>query len=545
MPDGLTRSFLGAGLALALSACSGGLIGGSPGPSASPSPTASPTPYVASTSSLRRLSRAELDATIRDVFGDDSAPSARFLGEDEITPFDNDATAKEPSRALIDGLDALGAAVAERVLADPQARTRLLPCTPASPGDATCFRELTGQLARRALRRPLAADEVDRYAPLLAFATEASPHWTPSFDIAVALLIRSLVLDPEFVHRVERRTPTTTAGVGALDGPSVASRLSYLLWGTAPDDALLDAAEQGTLATPAGRKAAAERLLRDPRARTQLRRFHAMWLGYRTLPHPATLTRAFQTETSALVDRVVFEDARDYLDLFRLDETWLDATLATHYGLPAPATASGAWVHYPADSQRAGILGHGSVLAAFSKFTDTSPTQRGILVRSRLLCQPITPPPPTVMADAPPGDGTAACKKDRYLAHVGSGSCAGCHSQMDPIGFGLEGFDIAGRARAHDDGKPQCLIDGTGALPGAGAFRGPRELSERLIASGQLEPCVVKQVLGFALGRPVGADEQGLVDTLLTRWRGEGRSLQALLVEYIGSEAFALRKEGV
>jgi hypothetical protein len=315
-----------------------------------------------------------------------------------------------------------------------------------------------------------------------------------------------------------------------------------LLWGAPPDDALLDAAEAGALATPAGRRAAATRLLADPRARDQLHRFHAMWLGYRTLPHPASLTRAFQAETEALIDRVVFEEQRSYLDLFRLDETRVDAALAAHYGLPAPAGGAG-WVRYPTDARRAGILGHGSVLAAFSKFTDTSPTQRGILVRTRLLCAPVAPPPPTVMADAPPGEGTNACKKDRYLAHMGSPSCRGCHAQMDFIGFGLEGFDVAGRARVHEDGRADCPIDGQGELPDGTRFNGAAELARTLADGDTLDACVVRHWVAYTLGRATTGDEDALLGALVARFRADGHRLDQLLLALVEREAFALRQE--
>src|SRR5205823_459887 len=154
---------------------------------------------------------------------------------------------------------------------------------------------------------------------------------------------------------------------------------------------------------------------------------------YRAIPQPPELTSAFNRETTALIDRVVFDKPQSYLNMFTFSETRLDDFLADHYGLPRPPGGDG-WVAY-GDSGRAGILSHGSVLAAFSKFSDTSPTQRGKFIRTRLLCQEIPKPPPTVKADQPPGDKDAVCKYDRYLQHRTSSSCASCHDQMDPIGF--------------------------------------------------------------------------------------------------------------
>lgn len=266
-----------------------------------------------------------------------------------------------------------------------------------------------------------------------------------------------------------------------------------------------------------------------------------MWLGYRAIPHPPALVAAFSAETNALIDRVVFDERSSFLDLFTLDETFIDDSLAEHYGLPHPSASPG-WVPY-GDSGRAGILSHGSVLAAFSKFTDTSPTQRGIFVRTRLMCQTIPKPPANVNVDQPPGDDDADCKYDRYAAHRATESCANCHNQMDPIGFGLENFDIAGQYREHDDGKPQCLIDGQGDLPGYGAFSGPAELGRLLVDSGVLADCAVEQYLSFALGHRTGASDEAAVTQHRARFTDTSEAFDELILGFVESDAFALRKE--
>jgi hypothetical protein len=280
--------------------------------------------------------------------------------------------------------------------------------------------------------------------------------------------------------------------------------------------------------------------LRDSRARAQLARFHAMWLGYRAIPQTPQLAAAFSRETSALLERVIFDERRDYLDLFRFEQTYLDATLAEHYGLPRPS-ATNDWVSY-GTSGRAGILSHGSVLSAFSKFSDTSPTQRGIFIRTRLLCQTIGSPPANVMVDQPPASLDSPCKSVRYASHAG-GSCASCHRQIDPIGFGLERYDIAGRYREHDDGLAQCAIEGKGELPGVGVFSGPGELGKLLIESGQLERCVVRQYLTFALGRSLGAADTKGLEALNSSFVENQKSFLDLILDLIESDAFVLQKE--
>lgn len=498
--------------------------------------------YLASESVARRLSRAELDNTLRDVLGDDTSPASQLLPEDPFAPFDNDYTQQLASGALVDTLERLSEEVALRVLADSTLRGQIVPCSPTGPDDAACLRQVITNLGRRMLRRPLGDAEIDTYMAFQDFATEDNPDVDNGFDTAVELVIRALVFDPEFLYRIEVGTPTATAGVFALDDYEVATRMSYLVWGSAPDDALLEAADRAELGGIDGRRTQVQRMLSDSRARDQLHRFHAMWLGYRVIPHPPELTRAFDMETTALLDRVIFDEPQSYLNLFTSTETYLNDMLADHYGLPHPSGGEG-WVDY-GDSGRAGLLSHGSVLASFSKFSDTSPTQRGILVRTRLMCETIPPPPLDVIADKPPGgEMDAVCKEDRYSMHRTATSCAGCHSQMDPIGFGLENYDMAGRYREHDEGMPECTIAGQGELVPYGTFSGPAELGQLLVDEGIIESCVVKQLFAFALGRSLQSEEQAAADALTTQFAGADHQLAALIEDYVTSDAFALRKE--
>lgn len=495
-------------------------------------------PYVASDSVARRLTRAELDNALRDLLGDTARAATTLLPEDPFSPYDNDYTGQAASGALIDSFSSLADDVAARIVSDPDLLSGMMPCTPSGPGDSACFRQLVEQLTQRAFRRPMETSELDVYMALLDFATEDNPDVDNDFDTAVELLLRAVIMDPEFLYRVEAGEPTDDDRIFQLNDYEIATRMSFLLWGTIPDDALWADAEAGRLTDAEGRRSVLTRMREDPRALEQLRRFHAMWLGYRVIPHSPELTAAFNRETGALIDRSVSEGS--YLDLFTSDETFIDDTLAAHYDLPAPGTET--WVSY-GDSGRAGLLSHGSFLSAFGKFTDTSPTQRGILIRTRLLCQEIPPPPPDVMADQPPGDDDALCKYDRYEQHRSSPSCNGCHGQMDPIGFGLENYDLAGRFREHDDGLPDCTIEGQGEVPPYGSFSGPAELAQLLIDSGELERCVTSQFFSFAVGRELKANEEQAVDALTEDFVGAGTAFGELLEAYVSSEAFGLRKE--
>lgn len=500
-------------------------------------------PILAAESGARRLTQVELDNTLRDLVGDDTGPASRLLNEDEFRPFDNDYTIQQASDALITSLELLAEQAAERAVADPTRRAALVPCTPASAGDEACFREFLESFLPRAFRRNVSDDDIDPYIPLLTFATEDNAVVDNDFYTAVQLAISATLQDPEFLYRVEEGSEDDTAGILALDGYELASRMSYLLWASMPDDALFAAAAAGSLESPQGRRSEALRMLDDPKARAQLHRFHSMWLGYRSIPQSPELVEAFNRETSALIDRVILDEPGSYLRLFTMDETFVDDVLADHYGLPRPSDGQG-WVSYEGTG-RAGILGHGSLLGAFGKFEDTSPTQRGILVRTRLMCEDVPRPPPNVDTDQPPQSAMdALCKYERYAEHRDqSSSCAGCHSLVDPIGFGLENYDMAGRYREHDDGMPECMIEGAGEIVGVGSFRGPGELSQLLVDNDYVDACAVQQFLTFALGRQTTEYEAELQAQMIDAFRTGGHDFKAFIVDFVASDRFARRAE--
>jgi len=497
---------------------------------------------TASASVARRLSRGELAHVLRDVLGDDTSAPANFLNDDVYRPFDNDYTVQVASSALIESLEALAEDVAARAVL-PANRGKIVPCTPTGPGDAACLKSTIQSVGLRLYRRPLSDEQVSAYLTLQSYATETNADVPHDFYTAVNLVLRSMLQDPEVLYRIETGTPTGEAGIFKLDSYELASRLSFLLWGSGPDDALLDSAKAEQLLDPSARSEVAVRLLAHPNARAQLERFHAMWLGYRAIPASAELATAFNLETSKLIEKVVFDQPSSYLDLFTSPKTYVNATLAAQYGLTAPASGEG-WVSY-ADDKRAGILSQGSVLAAFSKFSDTSPTQRGIFVQTRLLCNKVLPPPPTVNVDQPPAAPDKVCKLDRYDAHRTLDSCKGCHGQLDPIGYGLENYDMGGKYRTHDDAHPECILPDKGELPGYGEFSGPGQLARLLVDSGQIEACFMQHLMTYAIGRELRSEEAAAKDALLASFKADGYSLQQLLTHYVSDDRFGLRQEEV
>lgn len=486
---------------------------------------------------LRRLSRTEMDHTLRDLLGDDTDPGTRFLPEDVIDPFDNDFTNQAVSTVLVESIETMANDIATRLVQDPTRRQLVVGCEPTGPADASCMEDFVGRVGRRALRRPLTTEEIEGWTQLgLDFAAQRS-----DFYEGVDTVLRVLLQHPSFIYRVEVGTPTAEPGVFRLDGYEVATRLSYFVWGTTPSDDLLDEAEAGGLDSPAQVAELARTMLDDPRARERIDRFHAMWLGYYALPHEAALTTSMRRETRALLDDVIFDDPRSYLDVFAAGGSYVDDTLAELYGLPAPGSDEPTWVDYGAIG-RQGLLSHGSFLSVAARFGDTSPTQRGLLIRTRLLCQAIPPPPPDVDVDNPPEGGDAECKIDRYEEHRSNGSCNGCHELVDPVGFGLEQYDQMGRFRTAEADNPQCEITGEGRIDGQ-PFSGPAGLADYVMDNELLDSCMVHQLYRMAMGHQVGFEDLRYVNDLLTRFRGEGHRFDAVVLALVEDEAFSYRRE--
>ncbi len=511
--------------------------GGQPTPGAGE--TTPPPVATAAVTGLRRLSRSELDTTLAELTGDESHLALALLPGDDPNPFDNEYARQTASAVWLEAVEKVAARVTSEALADPKRRALVVPCEPSSDDDLTCLSAVIKTFGAKVLRRPLEAAEVTELESLHALARQRG-----GFDTSVGLVVQRLLLDAEFLFRVETGAPVESQpGVFALTQNELATRLSFVLQGRAPEAWLLDAAAAKDLASADGLRAAATRLMAEPAGRAQVERFHAMWLGYQSLPFDAALSEAAFTETSALVRKVVLDDRADYAQLFTADQTYIDDDLAAHYGLPATGTAGFHWVKYGV-SPRRGILSHAALLANGVKASDTSPTRRGKWVRNRLFCQEIADPPPNVNADVPPaGASGVVCKKDRYRAHSTLAACASCHSQMDPIGFGLEQYDRTGAFRAAEVDHPECAIAGDGELAGVGAFNGPGGLGALMVQSSTFESCVVKQVFRFSHGRRELASDAGLLAHLDRAFKDSGRRFDAVLLALVTHPTFAQRME--
>jgi hypothetical protein len=513
-----------------------------------------PELHVAETG-LRRLTAYEYDNTVRDLLGFAPGASAAALPEDapdpeKDYPFDNDYESQAPSLAMVEGTESLAIELGERIAADESARSALLGCEPTGPGDAACVRSFVERFGRRVFRRPLATEEVDAFVALQAFGVEADDFW-----LGVETIVTALFLSPHFVYRVEiGEALPDEPGVFRLTPYEIATRLSYFLWATTPDDALLDLAASGGLASSEQIREVAARMLEDERGRAQVQRFHAAWLHYEALPVDGALGDAMLRETEALVDRAAFGD-EGWTLLFTSPETFVDDALASHYGIPSPGSDAG-WVRYD-DGDRGGVLSHGAFLSAVGGAgEDTNPIERGKVLTSYLLCRPIPPPPPDVPPLPEPAD-EHDCRITRLREVHATGGCAGCHQHMDGIGYGLEQYDGLGRFRTSEFGRPTCELDGAGTYPETeqgpeDSFRGPGELGALMVERGEVQLCAATQLFRFAMGRSVRQSVAGLraihgedlafVEALGQRFT-EGGSFEAMILDLVSSEVFTHRVE--
>ena len=486
----------------------------------------------------RRISVHEYSRILADVLLDRAGVRTTRV-EDTKTGYDNDV-ARQPlaSPTYIEETEQAATEAAKRFVANPAAWAALVPCTPTGASDGACLGQFVGKVGRKLLRRTMTREEIDRYvSALLPFAVEKN-----DFKVGAELVVRTLLQDTEFLYIVQTTRPIPgSPGVVALTGPSRASALSFFLWGTTPDDALLDKGESGELDAPARVAETAAAMMDDPRAKGQIDRFVAMWFGYERNP---AMTAELADEMNHVIERAVFERDADIVTLFTGTETYLpNEALASFYGLPAPPPGGG-WVPYGATG-RAGILSTGAVLTMGAKGADTSPTQRGKAVMDKVTCTPLERPANVNVDEPPAAPNNSPCKVDRYKAiGASSPSCAGCHAILDGVGLGLEAYDLKGRFRANDDLNPQCAIPGQGELPGVGQFKGPGELGTILANSGKLDSCIVKQVFRYGLAREESVvDDEATMASLMKRFSADKRSMKKLIVALVSSSTFLTVKE--
>ena len=431
---------------------------------------------------------------------------------------------------------------------DTPSRQRILTCRPATAGEErACAEEILSTLARRAYRRPATAADLDT---LLEFYEEGRA--AGDFDAGIEMALRRLLVSPEFLFRIER-DPEGAAPNAAyrISDPELASRLSFFLWSSIPDDELIEVAADGALRDPGVLERQVRRMLADPRAEALVTNFAAQWLYLRNLPAVSpdfivfpdfdeTLRRALREETELFFDSIIRED-RSVLDLLTADYTFLNERLAKHYGVPNVYGSHFRRIDLPPGSPRGGLLGQGSILAVTSYATRTSPVVRGKWILENLLGTPPPPPPANVPPLSDEGSDAVLSMRERMVEHRRNPVCASCHAIMDPIGLSLENFDAIGRYRNRTAGFEP--LDVEGSFPDGTTFDGAGGLRETLLdRSDQFVRTLASKLLTYSLGRAVEHHDMPAVREIERDAAGDGYRFSTLILGIVKSAPFQMRR---
>lgn len=518
-----------------------GVGGGAPGPTEMASCPAQPVPRTP----LRRLTRFEYQNAAADLLKVDVS-AAQELPADEITSsFDNNAGVLTVSALHAEKYVLVSEKLAKLAVQDV---AKLTGCG----GDEACASHFARRFGRRAFRRPLT--DADEQALLTAYRA-GSVGGTHAEGIEV--MIRAALQSPDFLYRLELTSPTDERAQVPLSQFELATRLSFLVWGSGPDDALLDAAERGELASKARVAELARAMLAEPRGRAAVTNFFEQWSGTRRLATTSKSSTAFPSFTPALrdamaaelpafVEHVLWSGDRSVRALLTTPSAFVNTPLAEVYGVAAPAASSAglALAQLPVEQGRSGLLTQAGFLAVQGHPDQTSPVLRGKFVRAMLLCEPPAPPPPDVDISLPElTEGATA--RERLAAHQAAGaSCSGCHALMDPIGLAFESFDAIGRHRETENGQQ---LDTSGEIMGAaepalsGPFANVRELGEKLAASQQVRACLATQWFRFAAGRGEVEGDSCSLEQMRHAFETTGGDVLELVVASTQTDAFWFR----
>ncbi len=511
-----------------------------PPPMACKATTPGPSP-------MRRLTRREYGNTVRDLLKVTENPATGFAPETQsLLGFNNTAVTQAVSTVLAEQLEGGAASLAALAIKD---MPKLLKCDSVVMGEDNCFRNFVSDFGAHAFRRPLTQPEKDRY--FMFFSGHKAKY---GFAPAVELVLQAMLQSPHFLYRVEFGVAATAGATSVkLTHYEMASRLSYLLWSSMPDDALLQAAAENRLGTPAEIATQAERMLNDPKARPAIGGFYGQWLDLEGLESQTKDARIYpkftpampalwRKETESFIDDLVFKGDGKLETMLQADYTFANKTLATFYGYTGPTTDA-TFDKVKHDGKRLGLLTQASVMAAQANENQSSPVRRGVFIRESLLCQHPVPPPDDLMV-TPPAIKASQTTRERFSIHTTVPLCAGCHKQLDPVGFAFENFDGIGGYRTTDQGKP---VDASGELVGTdvdGTVTGAVELSKRLAGSEQVRSCVVKKWFQYGHGREDTAEDTCSLEILKGQFKATGGNLKTLLLSLTQTPAFQFKTVG-
>lgn len=491
---------------------------------------------------LRRLTREQYDNTVRDLLGDTTAPGREFPPDETIGAF---ASGAAISLIQTEQYMAAAESLAANAVAD---LGTLLPCDPGATGEDACARQFITDFGEKAFRRPLETEEVDS---LYGLYTDTKT--LDGFGPAIEIVVNAMLMSPSFLYRVELGGASPVAeGVVPLTSYEIATRLSYLLWATMPDDELFRLAESDSLQDREVIAEQARRMLMDTRAEDATRGFFRQWLGLTEIDDlgkdeelfpewsPA-LARKLRAEAMTFVDEVVWNGDGRFETLLTAPFTYGDEQIAAMYGVSGVTGTEMRRIELD-PSERAGILTQLGVLAVNSNANQSSPVYRGKFVREQILCQHLPDPPDELMV-VPPDPDPSLTTRERFQQHRTDPACSGCHSMMDPIGFGFENYDAVGQYRTEENG---LAIDPTGELlmtsDADGEFVGAVELANRLAASEQARACFATQWFRFAMGRNESPVDDCALREVLDAFEASDGNVQETIVAITKTDAFRHRR---
>ncbi|HXU83653.1 MAG TPA: DUF1592 domain-containing protein [Polyangia bacterium] len=511
-----------------------GTMTGGKGGTVTPPPMGPNAPGAAP---LRRLTVREYNNTLRDLLG--IAPASRDLGVDQDAggfAVGGPVTTSGDAARLLDAAEQLAAGAAAKI-------GTLVPCAPV-PADAAaqgdCAKKFINQFGRRAFRRPLAPEEA---ADLFAvYSAHRGGDINQPFDQAIRSVVAAMLSSPFFLYRAEGANlpPVKEQGLVRFNPHELASRLSYTLWGSMPDDALFAEVDAGRLTTPEQIEAQARRMLKDPKIADAIADFHLQWLYVDGLPKEPPKDPKFTAYTPQLVEAMLKETAAFANEVFAGDgklerlltgtPSAIDPALAKLYGAPDP-------------TQRAGVLTQASFLAMHANAADTNPVRRGAVVLRRLLCNDVQPPVNMdVGQPKPPAPGLTT--RERFAEHA-ENPCATCHRLTDPIGFAFENYDAIGAWRTTEQGK---AIDASGTLALSGSdlkFKNAVELARGLAGAKDVRECLATQWLRYFTRRNESAGDTASLEAANAAFASSGYDMRELLVALTKTRAFTHRSPSV
>ena len=430
---------------------------------------------------------------------------------------------------------------------DTPSRSRIFIAQPKSPGEEeTCAKQILSTLMRRAYRRPVS--DADLARPMEFFRDGRKEA---NFDAGIEAALSAVLVSREFLFRVEQE-PKGLAGKSPyrITDLELASRLSFFLWSSVPDDELLDVAARGQLNQPDVLAKQTRRMLADPRSLSLVSNFASQWLHLRNLDSITpdgrlfpdfddNLRQAMRRETELLFEEVLRDD-RSVLDLLRTDHTFLNERLAKHYGIPNIYGPRFRRVALGPETPRGGLLRHASVLTVTSYATRTSPVIRGNWILGTLLGTAPPPPPPNVPALEDNAVSASLPVRERLAQHRANAACASCHDLMDPVGFALENFDALGRWRTLEEGKP---VDASGGFPDGAKFTGVAGLEQALLNRPELfASTLTEKLLTFALGRGVESFDAPAVRQVVRDAKADNHRFSAIVLGIVKSTPFTMRQ---